>query len=340
MWFPLHFVLLAGLVALWLQANPRPWAATLEPIAVGWLAATLAGLAWWSGMTFLAGGAVAPGFSGELAHGLFGRGGGDLFTRSVSALLALSAFALLARMWPTLRHVLVLAATSVTLRWRLAMLAAVTVAWIIGSFYYQLALPLATKALVLVVAGAVLAALAWLAQGRVEHAAALHVERRPALWIAAAATITLLVVNGAIWQKEGLIAQGHKVYVTLAPVDPRSLMQGDYMRLAYPLPAGIDALPKIAAGRPYVVARLDARRVAQLLRVVQAGDPIAPGEMRIELTPKAGSWTLVSDAWLFREGDAALWQNARFAEFRVDESGRALLVGLADAQLRPIPIAP
>ena len=46
----------------------------------------------------------------------------------------------------------------------------------------------------------------------------------------------LPVANVGIWQKEQLIAHGQPVFVELAPVDPRSLMQGDYMRLEFRVP--------------------------------------------------------------------------------------------------------
>ncbi len=45
--------------------------------------------------------------------------------------------------------------------------------------------------------------------------------------------VILAVMNTAIWQKEQILAEGETVYLKLAPVDPRSLMQGDYMRLRY-----------------------------------------------------------------------------------------------------------
>ena len=44
----------------------------------------------------------------------------------------------------------------------------------------------------------------------------------------------------------------------------------------------------------------------------------------------------MTDAWYFREGDGQRWEQARYGEFRVEPDGRALLVGMADAQLRPI----
>lgn len=75
--------------------------------------------------------------------------------------------------------------------------------------------------------------------------------------------------------------------------------------------------------------------VAALLRI-DTGAPLAAGELRIELTPKGGRWTLVTDAWFFPEGQAARYERAKFAEFRVEPGGRALLVGLRGANLQPL----
>jgi len=73
---------------------------------------------------------------------------------------------------------------------------------------------------------------------------------------------------------------------------------------------------------------------------VSANAPLAAGEMRIELTPKGERWMLVSDAWFFRDGDGKRWEAARYGEFRVTPDGKALLVGLADAQLQAISAKP
>ena len=81
---------------------------------------------------------------------------------------------------------------------------------------------------------------------------------------------------------------------------------------------------------------VDERRVATALRP-DAGTPLGPGELRIELTPKGGRWILVSDAWFFAEGEGERWARAKYGEFRVDNSGRALLVGLRGAALEPLP---
>jgi uncharacterized membrane-anchored protein len=276
--------------------------------------------------------------------------------------LALAAAAWLAHRWPSLRRswsagaalvviglawlmpslgavMLILAVCATHGRWRLAATAGLAAAWIIGAFYYQLAFSLATKAAIMVGAGAVLGALAWLALGgRALETATQPTSDSPRarLAIAACAALVLAVANFGIWQKQTLIAEGRPVFVELAPVDPRSLMQGDYMRLAFRLPSGSfgDALTQ-GARRPHAIGKIDARGVATLERVAMDATT-APGEIAIEMTPVRNGWTVVTDAWYFSEGDAARWERAKYGEFRVTPDGRALLVGLRGAALEPL----
>ncbi|MBT9459812.1 MAG: GDYXXLXY domain-containing protein [Burkholderiaceae bacterium] len=369
-WLVLHALLLAWGLALWLQQQQlmrgrrAREAALLEALAAGWLLLVLAGLAWLSGMSFMVGGSMGE-LSREVVNDLTPRLKGEaLPMQAGSVLMALAATWLAVRAWaglmgwlplavaavlaglsgfvPALGAVLLaLAVCCTTQRWRLASAAAFVAAWVLGSFYYQLQWPLATKALVLVGAGGLLGALAWLAPawraGRADHAS--MARHGPAAWaMLAGGLLTLLVANGAIWQKQALIAQGRPVFLALAPVDPRSLLQGDYMRLNFG-PAGLDDSPLLqspGSTRPKVVARIDARGVAIVQRGQRPDRALAADELLIELTPKDGRWILVTDAWFFREGDGERWALARFGEFRVLPDGRALLVGMADADLKPI----
>lgn len=354
-------------------------AAALESLRAGWLLATLAGLAWWSGMTFLVGATIAGGPLADMMGWLDEPAAPMsvmLVLRLASVLLALVAAAWAARAWPTLRGaagtgvalvlvalagfmpalgatLLALSACATAKRWRLAATAAVTAAWIVGGFYYQLAWPLATKALVLVAAGVVLGVLAWLSArvaaapaaastGTAPVALRWHLGRRLSLpvdrlGIVATALLVVLSANVAIWQKEDLIAHGQPVFVDLAPVDPRSLMQGDYMRLEFRMPPAVRAElgGLLDRGRPHVVARHDARDIFTVIRV-DKGEPLAPGELRIELTPLHGDWVLVSDAWSFAEGEAKRWAAAKYGEFRVDAKGSVLLVGLRGKDLEKL----
>jgi uncharacterized membrane-anchored protein len=259
--------------------------------------------------------------------------------------------AALAWLLPTLGAVWVaLAVTLITARTRLAALSALCGAWIIGSSYYQVQWTLAQKALVLAAIGLLLGVLVWVGAGRSigpgtgdRPPPALGTSRGgTAVWLIVLAVVATLAVTGLqVWRKERLIAEGRPVFVELAPADPRSLIQGDFMRLAFSIPSGIQPPPGILGrGRPRVVARIDARGVATLLRPYDPRIPGATDEFLLALTPKNGRWTLATDAWFFREGEAARWEVARYGEFRVTPDGEALLVGLADAELRPIPTAP
>ena len=340
-----------AIFGVWLAGwRARDRFTALEPMLAGVALAVLAALAWWSGPSMLGGAAI-------------GTSGGTLSALPMPQAIALPAasfvlgaagLAWLALRWPSLRRpwsvgvAVVLGALCVflpalgavvavacvlvaTRHWRLAGAAALSAAWIIGSFYYRLDWPLSHKAIVLAAAGAILGALAWSAARR--DRAAAPVRSAPRAGIAITVLAVLAVANVGIWQKERLIREGQPVFVELAPVDPRSLMQGDYMRLEFHLP--VDNVKTQGGQRPRVVATRDARGVATLRRL-HDGTPLGPGELLIELTPKSGRWILVTDAWFFEEGEAERWAKAKYGEFRVREDGQALLVGLRDAGLRPL----
>ncbi|MDZ7858775.1 GDYXXLXY domain-containing protein [Sphaerotilus sp.] len=353
-----------GCVVLWAAlagTRRRNTDTPLEAISSGWILMALAGLAFGSGMTFLAGAvldvsgggtgwwSVWPGLSVMLAAA-----SGAVLWHRLPALrqpwCAGAAAVALGLAWymPALGAVWLVTALCVTTgRPRLAAAAGVAAVWILGAFYYQLAWSLADKASVLVGAGAVLGLLAWRGHraGRRASAAPATVAAaapgRARLGIALCAVAVLAVVNVAIGQKEDLLAHGRPVYVELAAVDPRSLMQGDYMALNYRLSdtlrAQLDGLDTLE--RPVAVAEVDARGVARLDRLqtpADASTPVGPTTLRVQLTPKNGRWVLVSDAWFFKEGDGQRWEAARYGEFRVMPDGRALLVGMADEHLKPI----
>lgn len=362
-WLTVHALLGLWIAALaWqgaqgLDARRADMARLVESCGAGWLLATLVLLCWLAGMTMLVGGLVdaGSGMGSGLAHKRE-----SLPVSLGSALLALAAAAWAARAWPNLRRpwlavvafvlialaglmgmlggaLLALAVLCCSARWRLAGAAAVAAVWIVGAFYYALTWTLADKALALAAAGVVLIALVLCGRGadRAATATASVLPGRAGWAIAAGALVTLVVANGAIWQKERLIADGKPVFIALAPVDPRSLMQGDFMRLNFAVPAepraALEHWPRDE--RPRLVATLDGRGVASFVRLYAPKQDLAPGELLIELTPKDGGWIVVTDAWFFREGDGARFEKARFGEFRVMPDGRALLVGMADEKL-------
>lgn len=142
--------------------------------------------------------------------------------------------------------------------------------------------------------------------------------------------LLLIGVNFSIWRKERLLANGTVVFLELAPVDPRSLMQGDYMALRFAVQDAATPLP----GKPdgMLVLKRDARGVGVFERF-DDGTPLAAGELRIVYRRRNDRLRIGTNAFFFQERDEPLYRNARFGELRVDEDGQLLLTGLRDAGL-------
>lgn len=144
--------------------------------------------------------------------------------------------------------------------------------------------------------------------------------------------LVLTTVNISIARKEQLLATGRPVLVELAPVDPRSLIQGDYMRLEYRLAEHAD--PSWARdGR--MVVRLDDRGVAEFIRA-HDGRALGPDELLLQYRRRSGRVRVGSDAFFFQEGHAERYAGAKYGELRVDGSGGSVLVGLRDEALQPL----
>ena len=144
-----------------------------------------------------------------------------------------------------------------------------------------------------------------------------------------AAVLVLLVVNASIVRREVHRATGAPVWIELAPVDPRSLMQGDYMTLGY---AEARNIPREAGRRGVAIMRLDDRRIARFERL-DDGTPLQEGQIRLAYHTRAWRRVFAADAFFFQEGERPRYQPARYGDLRVQADGSALLVGLADEKL-------
>jgi uncharacterized membrane-anchored protein len=148
------------------------------------------------------------------------------------------------------------------------------------------------------------------------------------------ALLVLGSVNYSIYAKERIKSSGAVIYLELAPIDPRSLMLGDYMALRFRL-ADAMQLQRTAAGSPRlqrgstVSLQIDARRVATL----NENETDNPLRMRYRI--RDGQIWLGTNAYFFEEGTARRFVAARYGEFRLDlRSGEAVLVGMRDENLR------
>ena len=156
--------------------------------------------------------------------------------------------------------------------------------------------------------------------------------------------LVLAVLNYGIYAKEQIKARGETLLLELAPVDPRSLMQGDYMRLAYKI-ARAAPVERLAAGakRGYMVLRADQHKVARFVRF-HGGEALSPGEKLLRfhvLSPyslEKRVLRIVPDSFLFQEGHARHYENARYGVFKFAGANEYLLTGLAAEDRRPLTV--
>ena len=142
--------------------------------------------------------------------------------------------------------------------------------------------------------------------------------------------LVLGTANYAIWGKERIIRNGETIYLDLAPVDPRSLMQGDYMALRFRLATSIETARSESSSERSAPLTLDERRVATL-------DSTGNGALRIAYRIRSGHVWLGTNAFFFAEGTADRYAAARYGEFKLDRaSGEAVLVGLRDENLKAL----
>lgn len=147
-------------------------------------------------------------------------------------------------------------------------------------------------------------------------------------------------INATVWRYERAMSSGEVVLLRLAPVDPRSLMQGDYMRLNYEIARELtsrDTRANQDKGSDTLVIRLDAHQVATL---VADGKPdrLASDErlLQVHQSERQWQWQIGPDAYFFEEGTGEQYEAARYGEFRLQADGKTLLVGLRDEAYQPI----
>ena len=113
------------------------------------------------------------------------------------------------------------------------------------------------------------------------------------------------------------------------------------MALAYELQrdeAVTDAAKSRAAAgdrEGWLVLAPDAEGVHRFQRL-DDGRPLATGELRLLYRWRQNSLRLPGESFFFQEGRAEDFEQARFAAFKVDENGEAVLVGLRDERLAEI----
>ena len=149
--------------------------------------------------------------------------------------------------------------------------------------------------------------------------------------MAATTAVIVAVVNGQILGKERIVEDGASVLLQLAPIDPRSLLQGDYMALRSAMSDEVARVAQAAGIRDgRIIVELAQNGEASFVGLYQE-QGLSPTQRLLKFRKRGDSVRLASDAFFFEEGDWSLYSAARFGELRVDDDGDAVLVGLRDA---------
>ena len=156
--------------------------------------------------------------------------------------------------------------------------------------------------------------------------------------------VILAVMNFSIVSKEQHLKQGDTVYLKLAPVDPRSLMQGDYMALRFDATNQLYSALQSSSNKTLknthdgqIVVSLDDNKVGTFQRIFQ-GKPLQENELRLNYRVRDDNIKFATNAFFFEEGTAELYEKARYGEFKVSEKGELLLNAMFTEQLTEIKV--
>ena len=150
--------------------------------------------------------------------------------------------------------------------------------------------------------------------------------------------VVLALVNWSIYKKEQQLENGQVVFLKLAPVDPRSLMQGDYMALRFEMAQKIDKTldENVRSQDGLVVVKLDKKRVGSFARLYQENETLKEEEIRLQYRVRNSRVKFATNAFFFEEGTAKKYEKAKYGEFRVNHKGELLLVAMADENVTVI----
>lgn len=168
--------------------------------------------------------------------------------------------------------------------------------------------------------------------------------------------VVLVAVNLGIKKYETHLVTAEKVLLPLAPVDPRSLMQGDYMALNYAISEQIMAaiekqLATTEDQQPIeslyslsqdglVVIKKDTQGVGHFVRLVSPSEEdqlsLAKEELLLAYRLRQGQLKIATNAFFFQEGQAAAFEQAKYGLFRVNDKGDPLLTDMVNGDFEVI----
>lgn len=158
-----------------------------------------------------------------------------------------------------------------------------------------------------------------------------------------AGILVLVAVNFTIYQREQLLEHGRVVLLETAPLDPRSLMQGDYMALRFKV--ANDAFPRMGWNSykedlqdGHIVVALDEHGVGSFRRLAD-GAPLAANEALLRYRVRNGQPKFATNAFFFQEGHGEQYATARYGEFRVAKNGDMILTAMRGADYQKMGVS-
>jgi uncharacterized membrane-anchored protein len=160
------------------------------------------------------------------------------------------------------------------------------------------------------------------------------------------ALATMLFFATLVVKNEWHLHHSKSIFIELKPVDPRSILQGDYMALAYELHlqslkalAGSEseALEQVVFNRSSVPAKIILDSQNRVVGTVLDTNN-SFGQRLILKNPENRLQALypASRSFLFAEGLAQCYEKAKYAEFKVNPKGEAILFDLRGEGLQPL----
>lgn len=147
--------------------------------------------------------------------------------------------------------------------------------------------------------------------------------------------ILLIVVFGYSVIKEENNLKKNTFYIKTSPVDPRSLIQGDYMVLNYNITdsARIEAV-NIRKG--YIRIKINDLKIAEFIRVDKEYMPPSNNEISIQFQKNSSNIDIGVNSYLFQEGTGNKFQKAQYAEVIELKNGKLRLKSLLDKDFKII----
>ncbi len=146
--------------------------------------------------------------------------------------------------------------------------------------------------------------------------------------------LVLLAIGLQVLGKEKLRNTGELFFFKLAPVDPRSLMQGDYMELRYKITR--TGRNKNIPSRGYIIFTVDSNKVAHYIRHQKKHQPLHEGEKCIKYFYHKREISIGVESFFFQEGHANAFSKAEYGALKVDNKGEKILVGLFNDKFQEI----